>query len=78
MRPPQLYDTVREIQSKVQKKLQRAHDCVIIAEESGYGEAQGVEEVCICLRLSVSVSLCMTLSRAGARRGRREGGAGRV
>jgi len=29
----QLYDTVRDIQAKVQRKLQRAQECAIISEE---------------------------------------------
>jgi len=48
----QLYDTVREIQSKVQRKLQRVVECAVISEEGGDAEAQSVEEMKVALNES--------------------------
>jgi hypothetical protein len=45
----QLYDTVREIQAKVQRKLQRMQECAIISEENTDGESHTIEEMKVAL-----------------------------
>ena len=55
----QLYDTVRDIQSKVQRKLQRMQECTVISEENADGDSSSVDDMQVAL--SESESKCLDL-----------------